>query len=210
MFSVGASPFNSPSRQIYGGWTLDDATRANNLWAKKEFYRMTSKYSRNEADRKAANRWLKMYRAAIHADRGLSKRVRRQGMPFWDKAIYPPMTDAQKQAIYQAFLGQPLSDDQGHQILSRLIRKSPYPNYTIMARNPDLAVPWVQGTQNLPYVPGRWRTLDDLKAAFKAMAGRGNRSYTAADVANEFNVDQGAVQAYLDGLRAAKDEGLLH
>lgn len=197
MFSVGASPFNSPSRQIYGGWTLADA--GDNLWAKKEYYRMTSKYSRDAQARKQANKWLKMYRAAIRTDPGLKKRTRDAGLPFWESAIYPKMNDDQKARLYDAFINAPLSTDKNAQMWSRVLRKSPYPNYTILNRNPDLGVAWVQPTPNIPAIWDGWRTVNDLREDFKRMAGLGrNLSYTAAEVANEFGLDPNAVQAAMD------------
>ena len=49
MFSVGARPFNSRSRQLYGGWTLAQA--GNNMWGKKKFYEMAAKYAPDPEDR---------------------------------------------------------------------------------------------------------------------------------------------------------------
>ena len=58
MFSVGASPYNSADSQLYGGWNVDQA--GDNIWAKKQAYLMTSRFSPSETARKQANKWLKM------------------------------------------------------------------------------------------------------------------------------------------------------
>lgn len=210
MFSVGASPFNSPSRQIYGGWTLGAANQANNLWAKKEYYRMTSKYAPDPDARKDANKWLKMYRAAIKINPELKKNVRRQGIGYWDKAIYPPLTDAQKRLLYRQFLDIPLSEDVNAQILSRLYRKGPYPNYTIMNRLPVLGVPGVSGRNDIDMVSHSWRTRQELQDAFKRMARarRGSRSFTAAELLSQFDLNPAAVNAYMAGANVVKP-GLL-
>lgn len=210
MFSVGASPFNSPSRQIYGGWTLDAANQANNLWAKKEYYRMTSKYAPDPDVRKDANKWLKMYRAAIKIRPELKKATRRQGIRYWDKALYPPLTQGQKNMIYRQFLDLPLSDDVNAQILSRLYRKAPYPNYTIMNRLPMLGVPGVAGRGDIDLVSHSWRTRQELQDAFKRMAQarRGSRSFTPAELINQFGLTPAEVNAYMAGQNVVKP-GLL-
>lgn len=204
MFSVGADPYNSQPNQLYGGWNLDQAR--GNTWATKEYYRMIARLSADEEERAKARKWLKMYKVAIHANPALKAQVRAQGKPYWNKAIFPKMTDVQKSALLTAFLGTPLSEDQGPQVLSRLYRKAPFPGASITAHNRILGVPYYAPTQRLPSSInyGTWRTTKELEDAFKAMAG--TKSYTAKEVADTFGVSERAAQQAMDSMRRVKQE----
>lgn len=204
MFSVGADPYNSQPNQLYGGWNLE-AAKGNN-WATKEYYRMIARLSADEDERAKARKWLKMYKVAIRANPALKAATRKQGKPFWNKAILPKMTDVQKSALLSAFIGTPLSEDQGSQILSRLYRKAPFPGASMTAYNRILGVPYYGPTEALPkeITYGTWRTTKELEDAFKAMAG--TKSYTAKDVADTFGVSVEAAQQAMDAMKRVKQE----
>lgn len=202
MFSVGAEPYNSPDSQLYGGWNLDQAR--GNTWATKEYYRMIARLSADEEQKKAARKWLKMYKVAIRANPAIKIRTREQGKKYWSKAVLPQMTDVQKSALLSAFINTPLSEEQGDQVLSRLYRKAPFPGASMTAFNRILGVPYIPLNEALPasIQYGQWRTTDDLENAFKAMAHA--KSYTAKEVADTFGVNQKAAQDAMDAMRRAK------
>ena len=202
MFSIGAEPYNSHANQLYGGWSLDEA--GNNNWAKKEYYRMVARLSADEEQRKAARKWLKMYKVAIHANPALKTATRDEGKKYWSKAILPKMTDIQKSALLQAFIRTPLSEDQQAQVLSRLYRKAPFPGASMTAHNRMLGVPYIPPTDAIPasIQYGTWRTTEELENAFKQMAHA--KSYTAQEVADTFGVDAGEAQRAMDAMRRVK------
>lgn len=198
MFSVGASPYNSADSQLYGGWNVEQA--GDNIWGKKQAYLMTSRFSPSESARKAANKWLKMYRVAAQ-DPAFRARVREEGKPYWSSAIMPKMTDAQKRAIYAAWLATDFDQTPRSQIRSRLIRKAPYPGATITNFNRMLGVPFLGANDPLGDRAnmGAWRTVKDLEDEFKARRTI-NRSYTADEVADAFGVSAADAQRYMDSL----------
>lgn len=200
MFSVGASPFNSRARQLYGGWTVQQA--GNNLWGQKQAYQMMAKYSENEQDRKIARKWLKMYRVAAQ-DPNFRARVREAGKPYWDKAIYPKMTPEQKRSIYALWNNTDFTQDVPTQLKSRVLRGAPFPGPTITNFNRAVGVPFLPPGTALPDRAewGQWRTTDDLKEDF--IANRTiNRSYTAAEVAAAMGIPAADAQRYMDQLTA--------
>ena len=186
MFSVSATPFNSSSRQLYGGWTLGSGPgqAGNNVWAKKTYYEMARKYGPKDEAAKA-RQWLAWWRAKSKEDKTLRKRLRLAGKPFWKDAIRPALTAAQKQFIWDEFSKLPLSDDVLAQRQSAFLRHSPYPNYLMMNKYADLGVPYIPRTNKLrganwndsqffmePQAEGaeQYRTLAMLQEAFKNMA----------------------------------------
>lgn len=193
MFSVGASPFNSRSRQLYGGWALNDA--GDNVWGKKQFYTMSARYNPNGDERRAAREWLKAYKEAVRGNAARKRAVRRQGKPYWVDAILPAMSPQQKQAIWQAWLQTPFSTSKPNQIMSRMVRKAPYPNARMMNTYQLLGVPPIaklEGVQEYPAneVRDMFRNMDDVFAA-----GRGARAARVADI-------QRALEGAIDALNA--------
>lgn len=198
MFSVGASPYNSASNQLYGGWSVQQA--GDNIWGQKQAYQMMSRFSPSATARKEANKWLKMYRVAAQ-DPAFRARVREEGKPYWSSAIMPKMTDAQKRAIYAAWMGTAFDQAPATQIRSRLLRKAPYPGATITNFNRMLGVPFLNPNDPLGdrVNMGAWRTVKDLEDEFKARRTI-NRSYTADEVARAFGVNAADAQRYMDTL----------
>lgn len=202
MFSVSASPFNSPSRQLYGGWTLgnDEGQAGTNVWAKKTYYEMARKYGPPEEAEKA-RKWLAWWRAASKEDKSLKKRLRLAGKPYWQDAIRPALTAAQKAYIWNEFTHLPFNTDVQTQRESAFLRHAPYPNYLMMNKWAELGVPYIpregkiRGAKwpNVKYFmeaqadgAEQYRTLAMLQEAFKNMKkgyGEPDAAF-AADLAN--------------------------
>lgn len=185
MFSVSASPFNSPSRQLYGGWTLgnEEGQAGTNVWAKKTYYEMARKYGpKDEAEK--ARKWLAWWRAASHKDKELKKRLRLAGKPYWQDAIRPALTADQKAYIWDQFTQLPFSTNVLSQRQSAFLRHAPYPNYLMMNRWAELGVPYIaredkiRGSkwkdelyfmQRQAKDANQYRSLAELQEAFKAL-----------------------------------------
>lgn len=109
MFSVGATPYNSRSRQLYGGWTLEDASAAQSpamrAWAKKKYYEMAAKFGPTPGARRAAKAYHTMYTDEINANPALSRQVMKIGRLMGKNAVRPAMTDAQRASIFNFFRG---------------------------------------------------------------------------------------------------------
>lgn len=178
MFSVGASPFNSRSRQLYGGWTLAEA--GDNLWGQKQFYTMSAKYNPSASERKAAKEWLKAYRAAVKNNPARKKAVRIAGKPYWVDAIMPALSETQKTAIWNRWRRVPFNTDKINQIDSRMLRRAPYPNFIYMNTEPNLGVPYVPpraniGTYGNDQLTGMYRNMDQIWAAARRSRGADTR-----------------------------------
>lgn len=175
MFSVGASPFNSQPRQLYGGWTAAQAR--NSLWARKTWHEMSAKYNPNVLERERSRDWLKAFRTL---PAGYRKDVTRQGRPYWNKAVKPRLTDEAKASIFHAFEAVPLSDTDGlAQYRANLFRRAPYPPIAVLNTYPYATAPMsakVQGMADLTDADydGMYTTMRDMLAASRA-ARRGYR-----------------------------------
>lgn len=142
MFSVAARPFNSKARQLYGGWTPEEA--AGNLWGMRKAYDMIAKYGTDPGEVQEAKSWLKAYRKARKDNPVLI----RQAMNATRKLAglgryYPkPLTKAQKDAILQYWQSIPFSDKSPLASYRRaLVSKAPYPPYGYLIANPHFARP---------------------------------------------------------------------
>lgn len=195
MFSVGARPFNSRPRQLYGGWTIDQA--GDNLWAKKQFYEMSAKYNPDAEARADARTWLRMYKERAKGDKEYQKMVREAGKPYWSKAVMPALSDEQKRAIWNQFETMPLSTSPVWQVQSRLIRKAPHPNWKFMRAFPSYGVPQVaaddeaktwQDYSNTFYAP--FRDVEDLGFNRRLAAARARRAKFAADFPGAVKVEE--------------------
>lgn len=199
MFSVGASPFNSRSRQLYGGWALDGEGGAGaNVWGQKQYYTMSARYNPDADERRAAREWLKAYREAVKNNPARKRAVRRQGKPYWVDAILPAMSPEQKAGIWRAWLATPFSDRKSDQITSRMLRKAPYPNARLMNTYPLLGVPRLaklEGVQDYPAqeVRGMFRNMDDI-----FFGDRNARNARVGDI-------QRALEGAIDALNAPND-----
>lgn len=198
MFSVGASPFNSPSRQLYGGWALNDA--GDNVWGKKQFYSMSARYNPDEGERLKAREWLKAYKEAVRDNPARKRAVRRQGKPYWVDAIYPAMTPAQKRSIWESWLQVPFATDKPSQIASRMVRKAPYPNSRLMNQYALYGVPMMaklEGVDDYPdaNILAMFRNMDQV---FRT--ARGARAARVGDI-------QRALEVAIDALNAPAVQG---
>lgn len=182
MFSVGASPFNSRARQLYGGWTKAEAEAANSPWAERTWHSMSAKYNPSLLEREASKAWLKGY-AELPKD--LRRYYAREGRKYWNKAIKPALTDAQRAEIFNAFEGVGLSDTDAYlQWKANTLRNAPYPAINVLSTYPYLTAPRsvkVEGMADLvrgtygPYA----RTVADMWTAARANR-RANRAAVLA------------------------------
>lgn len=175
MFSVGASPFNSRSRQLYGGWTLDEAGR--DPWAMRQWYLMSSKYNPDENERKTARAWLRAYR---ELPLGTRKAFTKEGRKYWNLAIKPGLSAEQKQAIWDLWQATPLSDSNPTtQFVSSLLRHAPFPSTRSLNMYPNLTAPLSIKTDAIPDLdaatwPTQYRTFANMWEAARA-TGRARR-----------------------------------
>ena len=186
MFSVGARPFNSRSRQLYGGWTLAQA--GNNMWGKKEFYEMAAKYAPDAEDRADARTWLNLYKRRAKNDPAFRKMVRDAGKPYWKGAVSPALTAEQSRMMWELFRDQvPFNTSKNAQVLSKMIRGAPFPNWKFMVNYPDLGAPYAAPTNAeawATYGPkflGAYRDIDDLGFAQRLAAVRERQQRMSAD-----------------------------
>lgn len=186
MFSVGARPFNSRSRQLYGGWTLAQA--GNNMWGKKKFYEMAAKYAPDPEDRADARTWLNLFKRRAKNDPEFKKMVRAAGKPYWKGAVAPALTDPQRKMMWEIFRDQvPFTTDKSSQVLSKMIRSAPYPNWKFMVNYPDLGIPYAAPTNAEPWATygakyrDSFRDIDDLGFAQRLAAVRARQQRMSAD-----------------------------
>lgn len=182
MFSVGATPFNSKSRQLYGGWTLQEA--GQNPWALRQWHEMSAKYNASPNARRASREWLKAYRALPLPTRKL---VNSTGRPYWNKALKRALTDAQKAQIWDEWQTIPLSADDGYQQWrSAMMRHAPYPSVAAISTYPYTTAPAsvkVEGYNDLTAqdIGNYIRTAEEL-AADRRAARRTMRERMAAEM----------------------------
>lgn len=170
MFSVGARPFNSTRRQLYGGWTAGAAM--NNLWALRAWNEMSAKYNPDAAEKLRSKEWLKAYRLL---PKDYRKGVSASGRPYWNKAIKPRLSDEAKAAIWHAWEAIPLTTDDGlAQYRSNLFRRAPYPPIRVLNTYPYVTAPRsmkIEGMADLgdgDYV-GMYRTMRDMMNESRAI-----------------------------------------
>lgn len=196
MFSVGATPFNSKSRQLYGGWTLQEA--GQNPWAVRQWHEMSAKYNASPSARRASREWLKAYRALPLATR---KIVNSSGRPYWNKALRKALTDEQRALIWDEWQTIPLSADNGYeQWRSAMMRHAPYPSVAAISTYPFTTAPASVKLEGYPDLTaadmGTYiRTAEEL-AADRRAARRLARERVAAEL-------QGMLQPQIEGMLAA-------
>lgn len=177
MFSVSAEPFNSPRRQLYGGWTLKSA--GDNIWGQKTWYEMAAKYAPDEETRKGARQWLRWWREFSKKDPSYKKRLRLAGKDYWAHALKPKMTTAQKAWMWQMFNDDsqvPFSKDDGAQRISSFLRHAPHWSYPVMNYMAMTGVPYTPYDKDLPggkwdatgFNNMGWQRLEDIQEAFKS------------------------------------------
>lgn len=189
MFSVKATPFNSASRQLYGGWTYDGA---QTLWEKKRWAEMARKYSSDPAERAQASGVLRAYklllRSVTPAEKArIQKQVRAQGLPYWRDVIRPAIGANEKGRLWDIFKAIPAgrtTRDQRRD-LSWLAR-APFPNQWKMNTEPWYGAPYMQRIPGLvdADMTAGLRSIDDVTLARHAAraAGRGRPRMKIGDV----------------------------
>lgn len=186
MFSVGARPFNSRPRQIYGGWTLEGA--GDNMWAKKQFYEMSAKYNPDAEARADARTWLRMYKERAKGNKAFQKMVREAGKPYWSKAVMPALPKEQRDALWESFRTLPLSEAVPFQVTSKLLRSAPHPNWKFMQAFPNYGAPLVADADAnkvwndyAATFMGAFRNVDDLGFNRRLAAARARRAKFTRD-----------------------------
>lgn len=108
MFSVGAEPFNSRSRQLYGGWALDEAQAIQDpmdrLWAEKKYFQIAGKLAPNAAMRRLANIIHQNYVDRIKADPALKDAFRKVGRRKSRLARAPMLDDDDRVPLWNDFV----------------------------------------------------------------------------------------------------------
>ena len=167
MFSVGATPFNSRDRQIYGGWTPEQA--GDNLYALRKAYEMRAKYSTDPNIAVAAKNWMRSYRRLQKSMPGVMRAAlnrSRKALGF-QKYRIKPMTPEQKQAILDAWELVDINDKTPEGSYKRKLFSSTYPPYGFMIQYPDLQRP----RQDIdPAITGYALTPDQLYTVGPSMA----------------------------------------
>lgn len=176
MFSVGASPYNSGPRQLYGGWTLAQAGR--DPWAMRQWYLMSSKYNPDEQARKDARAWLRAYK---ELPLGTRKAFTKEGRKYWNLAIKPGLSAEQKAAIWDMWQAAPLSDSNPReQFMSMLLRHAPFPSTRSLNMYGNLTAPLSVKTDAIRDLddeswPSQYRSFDDMWQAARR-TGRERRA----------------------------------
>ena len=163
MFSVGASPFNSRRRQLYGGWTMAEA--GQNIWGAKAAAEMEAKYGTG-TERANARAFLRAYKKLVKDNPELKARVRLQGKPYWEDAIRPELSAAQKADILSRWHAVPFdAKNRLAHVRASLLRHAPYPNYQIMNAYPSLGVPYMETSPSIMGI-----SLDDIMEPYRTRA----------------------------------------
>lgn len=143
MFSVGASPFNSRARQLYGGWTQDQAR--GNLWG---MYKANSMQARYGAPGKAtddAKAWMKEWRQAAKLNPKGTRAALRSAAGDWLKQRKrKPLSAEQKKAILDYWNAIPYEITPENAYSVSLASGATYPAWTRLMLNPELTYPMVE------------------------------------------------------------------
>lgn len=196
MFSVSASPFNSKSRQLYGGWTPQEARAANRPYEEKVAYEIISKYAPDgSAEKMNAKRWLKMYKMLARVTPEWRRGMRERSRAYALGKI--PMQDAQKAYVLREFLnGTPISDipDKSTRVAIKALRQGGLPNISYVNSASPLTVPYMRERPDIAPFP--WSRLPDPRPL---RGGRHPRipAISPTDLAREFQIDPNdAVRAW--------------
>ena len=83
MFSVSATPFNSKARQLYGGWTPQQAREARKPYEEKLAHEIIAKIAPSGSDEQiASKRWLKMYKILARTHPELKAGMRQRSRSY--------------------------------------------------------------------------------------------------------------------------------
>lgn len=167
MFSVGATPFNSKARQIYGGWT--PAQAAGNLYAMRKAYEMQAKYSTDPTVAAEAKNWMRSYRLmrkrmpdAVKAALNRS----RKALGF-QRYLPKPLTKAQKDKILALWEAVDINDKTPEGSYKRKLFSSTYPPYGALIQYPELGRPF---QELVPEVMNSATTADQIFTTGPSMA----------------------------------------
>lgn len=152
MFSVGARPFNSGARQLYGGWTAAQA--GNNLWGLYKAHSMQARYGAPGPATDAAKAWMKNWRkAAKENPRGTRAALRSAAGNWLKQRKRKPLSAEQKAAILQDWNDIPyvISPENAYEV--SLVSGATYPAWGRLMVNPELTYPMIKGDED---VLGMW------------------------------------------------------
>lgn len=142
MFSVGATPFNSRARQIYGGWTAAEA--GDNLWAQYKANSMQARYGPAGAATDAAKEWMKNWRRASKRNPAGTRAALRAAAGDWLKQRKRrPLTAEQKAAILAGWNAVPFELSPENAFNVSLYSGATYPSWTRLMVSPELTYPQV-------------------------------------------------------------------
>ena len=180
MFSVGAEPFNSRDRQLYGGWTLSDTNGIQNpvakMWAQKKYLEMLSKYGPSPGHRRVGTAGLYHYRQIAKANPGLKKALAKFGRKMTSQAVPPMLMQGTRDAMMNTFRNLSLSDVMNGSTPAQaslgMLNKGPY-NFP-------------HGTDDFffsRFLPSEYTTAAARREALKQAYPNGPHPYSMADIA---------------------------
>lgn len=141
MFSVGAKPFNSEARQLYGGWTADQA--GNNLWGLYKANSMQARYGPPGPATDAAKLWMKNWRKASRENpRGTRAALRASAGDWLKQRKRKPLSAAQKNAILADWNSIPfvITPESAYNV--SLVSGATYPSWRRLMLHPELTFPY--------------------------------------------------------------------
>lgn len=141
MFSVGASPFNSKDRQLYGGWTADQAQ--GNLWGLYKANSMQARYGPPGPATDAAKLWMKNWRKASKENPRATRAALRASAGDWLKQRKrKPLSAEQKHAILADWNSIPfvISPESAYNV--GLVSGATYPSWRRLMLHPELTYPY--------------------------------------------------------------------
>ena len=146
MFSVGATPFNSKARQLYGGWTA--AMAGDNLWGLYKANSMRARYGPTEGDgaaeTAAAKEWMKNWRRASKRNPAGTRAALRASAGDWlRQRKRRPLTPEQKAAILAGWEAIPFAANPENAFNVSLYSGATYPSWTRLMVSPELTYPQV-------------------------------------------------------------------
>lgn len=142
MFSVGATPFNSRARQIYGGWTVAQA--GDNLWGLYKANSMRARYGPPGAATDAAKEWMKNWRRASKRNPAGTRAALRAAAGDWLKQRKRrPLTDEQKAEILAGWEAVPFELSPENAFNVSLYSGATYPDWRRLMISPELSYPKV-------------------------------------------------------------------
>lgn len=146
MFSVGATPFNSRARQIYGGWTAAQA--GDNLWGLYKANSMQARYGPTEgpgaAATEAAKEWMKNWRRASKRNPAGTRAALRAAAGDWlRQRKRRPLSPEQKAAILASWNEIPFQANPENAYNVSLYSGATYPSWTRLMISPELTYPQV-------------------------------------------------------------------